>query len=161
MKLISAILLGYVAGTRSMLAPAAASWASQTNKLDVNDSPVSFLRNPAAPLLLSTLATGELVGDKLPIMPSRKSPLAFMGRIMSGALAGAAVGGRGKAAVKYAAIGAAAACAGTLCGSALRSGLARKFGRDFPAALAEDAIALGLLALSVQQMHRTEMRRAA
>ena len=79
MRLLSAMLLGYVAGSRSMLAPAAASWATRADRTWVHDSPLWFMEEPFAPLLLSTLATGEIVADKLPFMPSRRLPLHLRG----------------------------------------------------------------------------------
>jgi uncharacterized membrane protein len=161
MRLLSAILLGYVAGTRSMLAPTAASWAATTGGLNVKRSPVSFLGEAAVPLALSTLATGELVADKLPIVPSRTKPAPFLWRVLTGAVAGAAVAAGNRDRLKCAAAGAAAATAGTLCGAVLRRRMAEKFGRDFPAALAEDALAMILLGLALQQMEPTVAAQAA
>jgi uncharacterized membrane protein len=42
--------------------------------------------------LLSVLALGELVADKLPGVPNRNAPLPLLGRAVSGALVGATVG---------------------------------------------------------------------
>src|SRR5947209_5768102 len=106
MRLISAILLGYVAGTRSMLAPTVASWATQIHRLRLGETPLALMQEPLTPLVLSALATGEIVADKLPFMPSRKAPVAFIGRVLSGALAGAAIGAASRHSSACAAMGA-------------------------------------------------------
>ena len=152
MRYISAFLLGAVSGTRSMLAPTVASWATQARRLNVDESPVSFLQRPGTAMLLATLASGELVGDKLPFMPDRKKPLPFLGRVAMGAIAGAAVGAGAKQLPQCALLGAAGAFLGTLAGSALRRGLSESLGRDFPAALLEDLAAACVVALALQQL---------
>jgi uncharacterized membrane protein len=95
------------------------------------------------------LALGELVADKLPTTPSRKLPGPFAGRILSGALCGGAIGA-GSGSLVNGAIGAIGAVmgaiggvTGTLGGYAFRARLATAFGKDLPAALVEDAIAIG------------------
>jgi uncharacterized membrane protein len=99
------------------------------------------------PWVLTVLAAGELVTDQLPSTPSRKVPVQFAARIVSGALCGAAIGiGRG-AGLAGLALGIAGAVIGTLGGAAARARLAAAFGRDMPAALIEDAVAIGLAAV--------------
>jgi uncharacterized membrane protein len=55
-------------------------------------SPGRQLANPAVAKVLSVLALGELVADKLPGVPNRNAPLPLLGRAVSGALVGAAAG---------------------------------------------------------------------
>ena len=45
---------------------------------------LAFLGFAATPYILTVLAIGELIADKLPKTPSRKAPLGFGGRIVTG-----------------------------------------------------------------------------
>lgn len=141
--LVLAFLIGCVAGLRTMTAPAAVSWAAHLGWLPLDGTGLAFLGAAITPWLLTAAAIAELVADQLPRTPSRKVPMQFGARIVSGAVCGAAFGiAAGSVAVGLIA-GIAGAVAGTLAGSALRSRLARTFGRDLPAALLEDAVAIG------------------
>jgi len=140
---LAALSIGAVAGLRTMMAPAAVCWAAWLGWIDLEGSWLAFLGYRYSPWILTVLALGELVADKLPSTPSRKVPLQFGGRIVSGALCGAAFGvGLGAGAVGGAFAGAVGAVAGTLAGAAARARLAAAFGRDRPAALIEDAVAI-------------------
>jgi uncharacterized membrane protein len=79
----------------------------------------------------------------LPKTPSRKVPIQFGTRIVAGALAGAALGTPAGMLVAGLVAGAVGAVVGTLGGAAARGKLAEAFGRDLPAALLEDAVAIG------------------
>jgi uncharacterized membrane protein len=150
---VLSLLIGIVAGLRAMTAPAAASWAAHAGSLPLAGTPLAFLGFAWTPYVLSLLAIGELVTDQLPSTPSRKVPVQFGTRILSGALCGAALAVAGDGLVIGAVLGAAGAVIGTLGGAAARGRLAQAFGRDRPAALIEDAIALGgavLIVLAVR-----------
>ncbi len=89
------------------------------------------------------LAIGELITDKLPKTPSRKAPLGFAARIVTGALCGAAIGVRGDVLAGCLLAGVLGAVAGTLGGYEFRSRLVSAIGgNDLPIALLEDAIAI-------------------
>jgi uncharacterized membrane protein len=139
---VLAVAIGIIAGLRSMTAPAAASWAANFGWLKVHGTPVAFLGNNVTAYILSVLAIGELVGDKLPRTPSRKTPGPFIGRIFAGALSGGAIGATGDSWMIGAALGAIGAVIGTLGGAAGRARLTVVFGKDLPAALVEDLIAV-------------------
>src|SRR5512140_342352 len=94
---VLAFLIGTAAGLRSMTAPAAVSWAARLGWLHLESTPLAFLGYAATPYILSVLAIGELVNDKLPKTPSRKAPVPFAGRVVMGALCGAALGAQGQA----------------------------------------------------------------
>lgn len=94
-------------------------------------------------MILTLLAIGELGGDKLPRAPSRRSPAGFTARLVSDALSGAAIGYVGDIWMAGLAAGVVGAVIGTLGGHAIRMRLSAAIGRDWPAALIEDAIALG------------------
>jgi uncharacterized membrane protein len=98
--------------------------------------------------ILTIAAIAELVTDQLPSTPSRKVPPQFGARIVAGALSGAVIG-IGGGWVTGAIAGIIGAVIGTLGGAAARGSLARAFGRDTPAALLEDAVAIGGAAVIV------------
>ncbi|MBM0744487.1 hypothetical protein JOY44_23240 [Phormidium sp. CLA17] len=91
--------------------------------------------------------------DQLPSTPSRKVPVQFGARLVSGALSGAMVGVNGGTLLGGLVAGIIGAVIGTLGGAAMRSRLATAFGRDLPAALIEDVIAI-IGAISVVGMLR-------
>ena len=141
--LLLPLLIGIIAGLRSMTAPAAVSWAARLGWLKLAPTSLAFLGAPITPWILTVFALGELVADKLPSTPSRTEPVGFGARILSGGLSGAAIGaGSGSLATGLIA-GVIGAVIGTLGGRAARGQLAASFGKDRPAALLEDAVAIG------------------
>jgi uncharacterized membrane protein len=137
-----ALLIGVIAGLRAMTAPTAVSWAAFLGLLSLEGTWLAFLGYRFTPWILTVLAVGELIGDKLPTTPSRKVPGAFAARIVSGALCGAAIGASGGTLLGGAVAGVIGAIIGTLGGAAARARLATAFGKDRPAALLEDAVAI-------------------
>ena len=137
-----ALLIGGVAGLRSLTAPALVSWASRLGRLHLDATWLAFLGYAWTPWILTLLALGELVLDQLPSTPSRTAPLGFGTRIVTGALSGAAVGTAGSTLLGGAIAGVVGAVVGTLGGHFFRARLATALGNDRPAALIEDAIAI-------------------
>ncbi|WP_376961697.1 DUF4126 family protein [Azospirillum sp. A26] len=137
-----AFLIGAVAGSRTLIAPAAVSWAAYGGWLDLSGSWLFFLGHPVSPWVFTAMAVAELVVDKLPTTPSRKLPFPFASRIGSGAIAGAAIGANAGFWIGGLVAGGIGAVVGTLVGYAARMRMATAFGRDRPAALLEDAVAL-------------------
>ena len=138
-----ALLIGVVAGLRTMTAPTAVSWAAQLGWLDLRDTWLAFLGYTWTPWIMSALAIAELVADQLPSTPSRTVPMQFGARIVSGALSGAAIGAATGSVGGGLIAGVVGAVVGTLGGHAIRARLAAAFGNDRPAALIEDAVAIG------------------
>jgi uncharacterized membrane protein len=99
------------------------------------------------PWIFTLLAIVEMVTDQLPSTPSRKVPVQFGSRIVSGALSGATIGSSGGWWIAGLIAGVVGAVIGTYGGAEIRSRLAKAFGRDMPAAFIEDAgaIVLGLI----------------
>lgn len=141
---VAAFLLGIVSGLRAMTAPALVAWGVRSGSIDVNGTPLAFMGYAHTALVMTIVALAELVNDKLPWTPSRKVPPQFIGRVLSGAFAGACVAIASGALVVGAAVGAVGAVLGTLGGAKARGVLAGVFGKDLPAALIEDVIAVGL-----------------
>jgi uncharacterized membrane protein len=141
--IIFAFLIGIVAGLRAFTPLAVISWAAHVGRLQLQDTWLAFLGFAATAYITTALALGELVSDKLPRTPSRKVPMQFGTRILLGALCGAALGTEAGAMLGGLFAGAVGAVVGTLGGAALRAQLARVFGKDLPAALLEDVVAIG------------------
>jgi uncharacterized membrane protein len=101
--------------------------------------------------VLLALALAELLADKLPFTPSRTRPGPFIGRILTGGLAGAALAvGAGQSLPAGAVAGALGAVAGTLGGYRARTGLVRTLAvPDYIVAVAEDVVAVGVALLIV------------
>jgi uncharacterized membrane protein len=154
MLFVFALLVGVIAGLRAMTAPAAVSWAAFFGLLDLEGSWLAFLGYRFTPWILTLLALIELVTDQLPSTPSRKVPIQFATRIIMGALAGGAIGVAGGSVIVGLAAGAVGAVIGTLGGAVARARLAMAFGRDRPAALLEDAVAILGAALIVVLMQQ-------
>ena len=146
MLYLLALLIGVVAGLRAMTAPAAVAWGAYLGWLPLSGTWAGFMGHWIALAVFTVLALGELVGDQLPSTPSRKVPVQFGTRLVSGAFAGAVIGTAGGALIAGLVAGAIGAVIGTYGGAEVRARLARTFGRDLPAALIEDAVAI-LLAL--------------
>jgi uncharacterized membrane protein len=149
--LLCALLIGFVAGLRTMTAPAAVSWGAALGWLPVQESWAAFMGYRFTPWIFSLLALVEFVADQLPSTPSRKVPQQFGARIVSGAFCGAVIGAAGGQMIASAGAGVIGAILGTLGGYEGRKRLvAATGGRDLPIALLEDALAivLGLVAVS-------------
>ena len=138
-----ALMIGAVAGLRAMTAPAMVSWAAHLGVLDLSGTWLAFFSNVWARWILTLFALVELVTDQLPSTPNRTVPVQFGTRIMTGALSGAAIGAWGGNMTGGLIAGSIGAIIGTLGGRAFRAKLATAFGSDRPAALIEDAAAIG------------------
>jgi uncharacterized membrane protein len=140
--IVLALLIGIIAGLRAMTAPAAVSWAAHAGWLALSGSPLEWFGNTWTTWIVTVLAIGELITDQLPSTPSRTVPIQFGTRILSGGLCGAAIGVASGSMAIGGVLGAIGAIIGTLGGRAARGALAAKFGRDPPAAIIEDVVAI-------------------
>jgi uncharacterized membrane protein len=141
--LLLALGIGVVAGLRTFTAPTVVAWAAVLQWINLTGTWASWVGNLITAIVFSVLALGELFLDKQPKTPPRTSPPAFIGRLLFGGFAGAVVGTAW--AVTWSALGAGVvgAVIGTMVGYQLRARLAGAIGRDLPAALIEDVIAVG------------------
>jgi uncharacterized membrane protein len=144
-----ALLAGVVAGSRVFTAAAAVSWAARLGHLHLDGSWLAFMGYAWTPWIFTLLAIVELVLDQLPSTPSRKVPMQFGARIVSGALSGATIGVSAGSWVVGLVAGVVGAVIGTFGGAEIRAQMAKAFGRDTPAAFIEDAgaIVLGLIVI--------------
>ncbi|OAJ52179.1 hypothetical protein A6V36_18885 [Paraburkholderia ginsengiterrae] len=150
---VLALLIGVVAGLRALTAPAAVSWAAHLGWLPLQDTPLAFLGFTATPYIFTVLAIAELITDQLPKTPSRTVPMQFGARLVLGGLSGAAIGAAHGSLPGGLIAGLIGAVIGTLGGARARGALARAFGRDLPAALIEDVIAIAGAAWIVTALH--------
>jgi len=124
---VVALLLGAVAGLRTMTAPAV----------------LLLVRRPSrAANVLAVMALAEYAGDLYPKAPARTAPGPLFARIVSGGFCGwfasRTTPARG---VAGAALGALGAVAGAYAGLSLRERAMERIG-PVPAAIAEDVVAL-------------------
>jgi len=148
-----ALAIGIIAGLRAMMPLAAVAWAARTGHLPLSGTHLAWLGNAWVPWIFTSLAIIELYNDKLPKTPSRLIPPQFITRVVTGSLAGAAIGyglgcpwqgtNCGSMGILVGALcGAIGAILGTLGGARARGALAKAFGKDLPAALIEDLVAI-------------------
>jgi uncharacterized membrane protein len=135
-SLVRAALLGLATGGRST--------SGLTALTLTNPSSTGLLGNRWTRRLARTAAAGEWLGDKLPQTPSRLQPEGLLPRLAGGAAAGAILsrregGSRGRA-VLAGVLGLLGAAAGSRLGVSWRQQASRRFGRDLPGALLEDAL---------------------
>lgn len=144
---LKAIGIGVVAGARSMMAPAFTSHHFSTNpSLFLDSSPLKGIGLTATANALKFMAAGELVADKLPMVPGRTDPGPLGARVVSGGVCGAAVFlAEGERAEVGAALGAAAAVASAFLFMNLRRVIGKAAHLPDPVvALAEDGLMLGI-----------------
>jgi uncharacterized membrane protein len=155
--LVLALLIGVIAGLRSLTAPAVLAWAALPllGWINLSGTWASWVGNTVTVVILSLLAVAELVNDKLPKTPARTAPPVFAARIIMGGFSGAVIGtpyGHPWTALGAGIVG---AVLGTLGGYQARARLvAATGGKDLPIALLEDAVAiLGAFAIAALAAH--------
>lgn len=150
MTYIMMLLIGAVAGLRAVIAPAPVSWAAYLGGINLEGGWAAFMGAPVTPWILTVLVTVELVSDHLPQTPSRKAPVQFGTRLLSGGFCGTIFGTLAGAPVARLILGAIGATIGTMGGYGARARLVRATGgRDLPIALLEDAVAITLAVWAV------------
>lgn len=142
--ILLALLIGVIAGLRAMTAPAVVAWGAMLGWIDVTDKWSEWMAHPITVTVLTILLVGELVTDQLPKTPSRKVPMQFVARLISGAFAGAVIGSAFFHTFSSIGAGIVGAVLGTLGGAELRSrAAAASNGNDRPGAFGEDVLAVG------------------
>jgi uncharacterized membrane protein len=141
--LLLALLIGVVAGSRSLTAPAVVAWGAYLGWIDLHGTWASWMANIITVVVFTVLAIGELVNDKLPKTPPRTAPPIFAARLVTGGLAGAVLGAWPHWTFTALGAGIVGAVLGTLGFYQARKRLvAVSGGRDLPIALLEDAVAI-------------------
>lgn len=140
--LLLALLIGVIAGLRALTPPAVVAWAGFLGWINLDGTWAQWVAHPITVGVFTLLLVGELITDQLPKTPSRKVPPQFGARLISGGFAGAVIGTAWGYTFGGLGAGVVGAVLGTLGGAAARGWLAGKAGRDLPAALTEDVIAV-------------------
>ncbi|MCX2934483.1 DUF4126 family protein [Mycobacterium sp. CVI_P3] len=142
--LLLALLIGVVAGLRALTVPAVVAWGAALGWINVDGKWSEWVAHPVTVTILTILLLVELVTDQLPKTPSRKTPMQFSARLLTGAFAGAVIGSASFHTFSALGTGIIGAVLGTLGGyEARRRLVAVNGGRDLPIALLEDAVAVG------------------
>jgi uncharacterized membrane protein len=141
-----AIGIGIVAGLRSLTAPAVVAWAAHLGWLNVHGSPLAFIGSTTAVAILSLLAIGELVADKLPNTPKRTAIVGLLARIALGGLCGACLcAAAGKSLLAGGLLGGIGGVIGAFSGYEARKSLVNSLHiKDLFVAICEDVVAITL-----------------
>jgi uncharacterized membrane protein len=147
-----AVALGAATGLRTFMAPTVLSQAASRGRLPgMEDTRFSPLTSSWVANLFAVAALGELVVDKLPFAPSRTQGGAVVGRLVSGAVSGAAFrAATGRNVLAGAALAGAGAVAAAYAGERYRALGAGAGIPDPVLAVLEDATAVGLALLAVR-----------
>jgi uncharacterized membrane protein len=148
-----AVVIGVVAGLRSLLAPAAVAWATHLGWLHIQGTPLSFMGSKITVITFSLLAIGELIGDKLPRVPRRTAVAPLVARMITGGLSGACLCSSANQSLGIGAVlGAVGAVIGAFSGYQTRKRLVTQLSvPDFVIAVLEDIVAIGLAAFVVSR----------
>jgi uncharacterized membrane protein len=141
--LLMALLIGVVAGLRSLTAPAVVAWAAFLGWINLHGTWAFWMGSVITVAIATVLAVAELVTDKLPSTPPRTTPPSFAARITMGAISGAVIGAAWHYTFSALGCGVVGAVIGTMGGYQARSRLvASRGGQDLPIALLEDSVAI-------------------
>ena len=147
------VLIGAVAGMRSMMAPAIVISDILARSPDVPINPVlRFFGTMGAKKFSLANSAGELIFDKLPFTPSRTQTPSVVFRCLSGALAGGLLAStRASSPAFGAALGAAGSLIGTYGGHGVRKWIDDSTKLPDPLiGLTEDGVAIALGRLAVR-----------
>jgi uncharacterized membrane protein len=139
--MIRSVLMGVVAGMRSMTPLAVVSWAARRQPPAGLDTALPMLSSPTVSKVTLALAAAELLGDKMRSAPDRIIAPGILARVATGAIAGAAVA-PSRDRPLGAVLGATVAVGAAYFTLALRKRSIRDRGQT-SSGLIEDAVALG------------------
>ena len=148
-----AVGIGIVAGLRSLTAPAVVAWAAHLSWLNLHGSRLAFIGSTVATVILSLLALGELIADKLPKTPRRTAAAPLLARIATGALRGACLSAAtNRSLLPGALLGGLGGVIGAFAGYEIRRRLVSGLNlKDFVVATFEDLVAIGLACFLVSR----------
>lgn len=141
---VLALGIGIVAGLRSLTAPAVVAWGAHLSWLNLHGSLLAFMGSTPAVAILSVLAIGELIADKLPMIPKRTAPAPLMARVVTGGLCGECLcAAAGQSLIAGALLGGIGGIVGAFLGYGIRRRLDLHI-KDLVVAICEDVVAVGL-----------------
>jgi len=149
--ILAVVLIGLATGLRSFTGVMVIAWSACLGCIDMSATPFAFMASPIAVGIVTLLAIGEYVADKLPNTPARTAALGMGARFVCGALAGACIAStQGSPYILGAVIGAVAAIAGAFSGYQLRTRIVKALGvKDIFVAIPEDLVAIGISLIAV------------
>lgn len=150
------VVIGGVSGLRSFTGIALVTIAAQRGWphlgwLHLGGTGLSFLAKPVSLIVVIVLAVGELIADKLPVIPPRIQSGPLAARFVLGGFCGSALAvAAGMSWFLPALVAGISAIVGAYAGYWVRRGITSGGMKDLPIALLEDVIAilLGLFTLS-------------
>jgi uncharacterized membrane protein len=144
-------ILGFANGSRTFTPLAVVCWFAYTGHLNVQGSWAFWTASLVSAIIFTALALGEYIGDKLPQCPNRISAGPLTARFAFSGLVGAIVATSLHQPLKQAIyLSGISAVGGAYLGYHLRRSLTVGRGLpDFPIALAEDAVTIGLAFLAL------------
>ncbi len=147
-------ILGGANGCRTMTPIAVLCWFAYTGHLHVAGTWAFWSANVIAAIVFTLCALGEYIGDKLPQTPNRIAAGPLGARIVFGGLVGGiVVTTLHQPLAAGILLGSISAVAGAFLGFRLRRFLTVGRGfPDFPIALAEDVITVGLCMLALSRL---------
>lgn len=135
------ILMGLVAGQRSMTPLAILAGAARRGTLPGDALAVKLLQSPHAAAGAVAMASGEIAGDKMATAPDRIVAIGLVARSITGGFAGAVLAPADRR-VLGALLGAGASVASSFLGFHARVTAMRRFGQT-STGFVEDALMLG------------------
>ena len=135
-----------MAGLRSLTAPAVVAWGAHLGWLNLHGSPLAFMGSTTAVAIFSLLAIGELIADKLPMIPKRTAPAPLIARVVTGGLCGACLcAAVGKSLLAGTLLGGIGGIVGAFLGYSIRKTFSENLHiKDLVVAVCEDVVAIGL-----------------
>ena len=147
------VLAGFASGLRSLTPAAILCWAAFFGWLHVSQTKLAFIGKLPTVAILTLLAVGELIADKLPNTPARTKPIGLSARVVTGCLCAVAIAISAGESWRWAAIlGVIGAVVGTFAGYHARRSLVATGIRDLIVAIGEDAITIALSVLIVARL---------
>lgn len=153
MALRHAILMGIVAGARSITPLAVVANAARRGELPAGSGAPLLLDHPLASAGVTALAAGEIAGDKMKTAPDRIVIAGMAARVASGAIAAASLAPKEQR-LLAAALGAGVAIGAAYLTFNLRMRALRRFGQT-SSGVVEDAIGLAAATLIARNARAT------
>jgi uncharacterized membrane protein len=154
------ILLGVATGMRTMTPIAAICWFMWFALLPVTGL-TYWTASFVAVLVFTVFALGEYYGDTLATAPSRKNALPLVSRLVFGVLVGVIVASTyGEPLAGGILLTVMGVLIGAFGGYRARMYFADKVGRDFPVAVCESALALGMSVAALVRIRVDILRQA-
>ncbi len=138
--------LGAISGLRFTSGLVLLSRTAARGGISLEETPFGFLGSRKVSTVLHLMLLGELIGDKIPGVPSRTALKSLLGRAVSGAFVGAVLfASEERRSAAGALIGAGSAVVAAFAGERLRAAVVERTGAPDPlVGMAEDAVVLAI-----------------